>query len=439
MRRPRYDMNIFKERRARLAKVAPGSAIILPAHPEMMRQYDVDHRYRADSNLFYLTGWEEPDSVFVFRPGQTPESVLFVRKKDVLRETWDGFRYGPEAAAAEFKIDRTYLIEEFDAIIPELLKPVERIHYRFNVNPDFDRRLLASLEAHRRSLGRTGRGYLPVFDSWELLGEMRLKKDAHEIQALRKACAITAQAHVDVMKAIKPGMNEREVHGMFVNSSFRQGASREGYNTIAAGGAGATTLHYVFNDQPLMDGDLLLIDAGAEYEYFTGDITRTFPVNGRFSAAQKRVYEAVLKVQKEILTMIKPGLPFAKLQETTISWLVDVMLDLRLLSGDKTKIIESGEFRKYYPHGVSHWLGMDVHDAGLYTVGGESRPIEPGMAFTVEPGIYIPANDASAPTEYRGIGIRIEDDVLVTEQGCENMTVGAPKETSELEVLIGTA
>ncbi|MCM2281021.1 MAG: aminopeptidase P family protein [Bdellovibrionaceae bacterium] len=437
MRRPQFDMTVFKERRAQLAQCAPGSAVILPSHPEMMRQYDVDHRYRPDSNLFYLTGWEEPESVFVFRPGQTPESVLFVRKKDVLRETWDGFRYGPEGAGSEFHMDKTYLIEELDAVLPELLKPVERIYYRFNVDSAFDHRVLAAQEKFRVSLGRTGRGYLPIYDSWELLGEMRLKKAPYEAGVLRKACEITAKAHVDVMKAVKPGMNERQVQGIFLGSIFEQGAAREGYNTIVAGGAGATTLHYVFNDQPLNGGDLLLIDAGAEYEYFTGDITRTYPINGKFTEPQKRVYEAVLKVQKEIVGMIKPGVPFAKLQDATISGLVDVMLDLRLLKGDKKAIIESGEFRRYYPHGVSHWLGMDVHDAGLYVVKGESRPIEAGMAFTVEPGLYIPANDTSAPAEFRGIGVRIEDDILVTGDGCENMTAAAPKEIAEMEAIIG--
>ncbi len=437
MRRPHFDMNVFKERRARLSGMAPGAAIILRSHPEMMRQYDVDHHYRPDSNLFYLTGWEEPESVFVFRPGQTPESVLFVRRKDVFRETWDGFRYGPEAAATEFRMDKTYLIDELDAVLPELLKPVARVYYHFNVDPDFDRRFLGLMEKFRVSLGRTGRGCLPIHDSWELLGEMRVKKEPYEAGVLRKACEITANAHVEVMRAVKPGMNERQLHGLFVGSAFRQGASREGYNSIVAGGAGATTLHYVFNDQVLRDGDLLLIDAGAECEYFTGDVTRTYPVNGRFTEAQKRVYEAVLKVQKDVIAMIKPGLPFTKLQEATIGWLVDAMLDLKLLKGDKRQIIDAGDFRKYYPHGVGHWLGMDVHDAGLYVIDGAPRPIEPGMVFTVEPGLYVPANDASAPAEYRGIGIRIEDDILVTADGCENMTAAAPKEIAELEEIVG--
>ncbi len=441
MRRPQFDMTVFKERRAQLTKllqsVAPGSVVILPSHPEMIRNYDVDHRYRPDSTLFYMTGWEEPDSVFVFRPGQSPESVLFVRKKDPLRETWEGFRYGPEAAATEFGIDKTYLIEEFDKVIVELLKPADRLYYRFNIDSEFDHKMLSVLESWRMSLGRTGRGYLPIFDSWELIGDMRLRKSPHELEILRKACGISAEAHIDVMKATRPGLNERYLHGVFLGSVYQKGADREGYNSIVAGGAGATTLHYVFNDQQLKDGDLLLIDAGAEVEYYTGDITRTYPINGRFTDPQKRVYAKVLEVQKSIINMVKPGIQFAQLQETAISMLVDAMIDLKLLVGDKKKLIDSLEYKRYYPHGISHWLGMDVHDTGLYVHRGESRVLESGMVFTVEPGLYIPANDTLAPSELRGIGVRIEDNVFVTATGCENMTELAPKEIQELESVIG--
>ncbi len=441
MRRPQFDMTVFKERRVQLAKllqsVAPGSVVILPSHPEMLRNNDVDHRYRPDSTLFYMTGWEEPESIFVFRPGQTPESVLFVRKKDSLRETWDGFRYGPEAAAADFGIDKTYLIDEFEKVVVELLKPAERIYYRFNVDSELDHQLLGILEAWRTSLGRTGRGYLPLFDSWELIGDMRLRKSPYELGILRQACEITAEAHVEVMKVTRPGLNERYLHGVFLGAIYQKGAAREGYNSIVAGGNGATTLHYVFNDQALQDGDLLLIDAGAEFEYYTGDITRTYPINGRFTEPQKRVYAKVLEVQKSIIDMVKPGIPFAQLQETAVSMLVEAMIDLKLLNGDKKKLIESLEYKRYYPHGISHWLGMDVHDTGLYVQRGESRVLESGMVFTVEPGLYIPANDTHAPAELRGIGVRIEDNIFVTATGCENMTALAPKEVHDLESIIG--
>lgn len=437
MRRPVYDMGVFQKRRQALALKAKGSAVIVPAHPELTRNNDVHHPYRQDSNLFYLTGFEEPEAVLVFRPGQTPETVLFVRPKDVLRETWDGFRYGPEGAEREFKVDRAYLISEFDQVIVDLLKPVDRIYHRWNVSAEFDARILRALEAVRIGRGRSGTGCLPVMDSWELIGELRVIKSAYDVSLMRKACEISAEAHVAAMKFVRPGVTERQVQGVLLGTFLRLGATREGYNTIVASGASATTLHSVFNDQVCQDGDLLLIDAGAEYQYYTGDITRTFPVNGKFSAVQRRVYEGVLAIQKALIESVKPGMVFKSLQETTIEGLTDLMIELHLLSGSRSSLIESLAYKKYYPHGVSHYLGMDVHDAGLYILNGEPRRIEPGMVLTIEPGLYIPIDDASAPAELRGIGVRIEDNVVVTTDGCENLTHSAPKEVNELEALVG--
>lgn len=433
-------MDVFARRRRLLAEKAKGGAVILASHPEYIRNNDVHHSYRQDTNLFYLTGWEEPDSIFVFRPGRTPETVMFVRPKDVERETWDGFRYGPAGCAQEFKIDKTYLIEEFEKEIVELLKPVDRLYHRFNVDLDFDRKFLGILESVKRSHGRSGRGHLPVLDSWELIGELRVIKTADDVEAMRKACSITARAHVDVMKATKPGKTERQLLGVFLGSIYNQNADREGYGSIVASGANACTLHYVFNDQVCRDGDLLLIDAGAEARYYTGDITRTYPVNGKFTAAQRKVYDRVLEVQKDLVAMSKPGLAFKALQETTIERLTDVMIDLGLIKVKRQEAIERLLFKKYYPHGVSHYLGMDVHDTGLYQTLGEnmvSRNLEPGVAFTIEPGLYIPWDDKDAPEELRGIGVRIEDDIVVTSTGCENLTSEAPKEVSELEAIVG--
>lgn len=437
MRRPNFDMNIFRERRQQLAVMAKGSAVIIPAHPERIRNHDVHFPYRQDSNLFYLTGFEEPEAVLVFRPGQAPETVLFVRPKDILRETWDGFRYGPEAAEAEFKIDKCYLLSEFDKMIVDLIKPVERVYYRWNISREWDEKFLKILDEARAGVGRTGRGHQPVFDSWDLLGELRLRKSSYDVAIMRKACAISGEAHIEAMKFTRSGVTERQVQGVLIGSFYMQGADREGYNTIVASGAAATTLHYNFNDQVCRDGDLLLIDAGAEYQYYTGDITRTFPVNGRFTGPQRRVYEGVLTIQKEIINGVKPGLPFKSMQDRTIEFLTDFMIELKLLRGSRAELIESQAFKKYYPHGVGHWLGMDVHDVGLQVVDGESRKLEPGMAFTVEPGLYIPANDEEAPPELRGIGIRIEDNIVVTATGCENLTSQVPKEITDLEAVIG--
>lgn len=437
MRRPAFDMSVFKERRQTLASRAKGSAIILPAHPEFIRNNDVDHRYRQDSNLFYMTGFEEPESILVFRPGQTPETVMFVRPKDIERETWDGFRYGPEATEREFNIDKCYLISDFDKMIVDLLKPVDRVYYRWNTSHEFDEKMLNVLERVRLSMGRSGRGALPVFDAVELIGEMRLIKTAYDVSIMRKACEISAQAHIEAMRFTRPGVTERQVHGVLVGSFYMQNAEREGYNTIVASGPAATTLHYVFNDQPCKDGDLLLIDAGAEYQYYTGDITRTFPVNGKFTAPQRRVYQAVLDIQKQLIKDVQPGLLFKSMQEKTIETLTDVMIELNLLKGSRQHLIDTGAYRKYYPHGVGHWLGLDVHDTGLHIINGEPRKLEPGMAFTIEPGLYIPFDDMSAPEEFRGIGVRIEDNVVVTATGREVLTAQCPKEIDEMEAIIG--
>jgi Xaa-Pro aminopeptidase len=437
MRKPSFDMQVFKERRAQLGKITPvGSAVIVAAHPEYIRNNDVHHSYRPDSNLFYLTGFEEPEAIFVFRPGMKPESVLFVRTKDPLRETWDGFRYGPEGAERDFQVDKAYLLSDFDKQIVELLKPIDGIYHRWNIDREFDQRVLNLLNDVRLSQGRSGRGNMAVKDSWELIGELRLKKSPFEIETLRKAGAVSAEAQCEAMRFIKPGVSERQILGVVLGTMLLKGAQREGYGTIVASGPNATTLHYVFNDQMCNDGDLLLLDAGAECNYYTGDITRTFPVNGKYTEPQKRVYQGVLDVQKAVIEMIKPGLPFQKLQEFTIDRLTQLMIELKLLAGNKQKLIDSLDFKKYYPHGVSHFLGMDVHDVGTYLVKGESRQLEVGMCFTVEPGLYIPFDDRTAPAELRGIGVRIEDDIIVTETGCEVLTSGVPKEIGETEALM---
>lgn len=438
MRRPNYDMNIFKERRQTLAPNMKGGALIVHANPEYIRNNDVHHSYRQDTNMFYLTGFEEPESILVYRPGQNPETVMFVRPKDVLRETWDGFRYGPEATEREFKVDKAFLIDDFDKMIVDLLRPVDRVYYRWHIDRDFDTKMLDVLQRVRISQGRSGRGHLPVFDSWELVGELRLIKSLYDVSVMRKACEISAVAHVEAMKFTRPGVTERQVMGVVLGSFYRQNAEREGYGSIVASGANATTLHYVFNDQTCKDGDLLLIDAGAEYNYYTGDITRTFPVNGKFTAAQRKVYDRVLDLQKSLIQKVKPGIAFKSMQDTTIDYLTDVMIELRLLQGSRQQLVESSAFKKYYPHGVGHWLGMDVHDAGLSILNGEPRVLEVGMAFTVEPGLYIPVDDMAAPAELRGIGIRIEDNVVVTPTGCEVLTNTAPKDVADMEAIIGT-
>lgn len=437
MRKPTFDMNIFSERRAKVGQEIQGAALVVASHPEHIRNHDVHYPYRQDSNLFYLTGWEEPESILIYRPGLKPEAVMFVRRRDPERETWDGFRYGPEGCEREFKIDKAYPIDEFSKVAPTLLKEVDRVYYRMYKNPEVDQQMQSVLESVKQMQGRTGYGLLPVHDADTLLGEHRLIKSEYELTQLREACEISAQAHLAAMRFTRPGVNERQIQGVLQHHFFMKGSAREGYGSIVASGNAATTLHYTFNDQPCKEGDLLLIDAGAEYNYYTGDITRTFPVSGKFTDEQARVYEGILKLQKQIIDFVKPGIVFKDLHDMGTSLLTDLMLELGLLSGRKDDLIQALAQKKYYPHGIGHWLGMDVHDAGLYFKKGEPRPISANMCFTIEPGLYIPADDSSAPQKYRGIGIRIEDNIRVTLNGSENMTSSAPKEIADLEKIVG--
>jgi Xaa-Pro aminopeptidase len=438
MRQSLVAIEECKKRLGALAEKAAASAVIIPAHSEHIRNHDVHYSYRQDSNLFYLTGFEEPESVLIFRPGQQPETVLFVRKKDLTRETWDGFRFGPELAKVVFKIDATYAIDDLDEKAVDLLMTVDRVYYSQFRDSWFDahfEKLMLNVKTKR---GRSGKGILPVLDAYPLVGEVRLKKTPYEVAQMRTACEITADAHIELIKKTRPGMSERELHGLFIYEVMKRGCAREGYGSIVAAGKNACTLHYVFNDESLKAGDLLLVDAGGEYNYYSADITRTWPISGKFSEPQKRLYSRVLDLQKRMIEMIRPGLIIKDHQNAAIEGLVDIMLEEKLLKGDKKQIIEKSEFRKYYPHGLGHFLGLDVHDAGAYEIDGKSRPYEAGMFVTVEPGIYIPHDDESAPKELRGIGIRIEDDVLVTDSGVDVLTKDALKEVAELEAAVGT-
>ena len=440
MRTPDKDLISFcKERRAKAAEVFSDGVLILAAHPEFVRNYDVHHPYRQDSNLFYLTGFEEPESVLVLLPSrgsQGARSVMFVRKKDVEKETWEGFRYGVAGTQNEFAIDQVYPISDFEKEMPDLLRKERKVYYTLFKNSSFDLRVQRVLQQTQSILGRSGRGVLTVEDPSEKLGQMRWCKTDREIQLQKKACLISAEAHLEAMKFCRPGVNERQVEGVLISAMMQRGAQRWGYPSIVASGANATTLHYVFNDQECRDGDLLLIDAGAEYCYYTGDITRTFPINGRFTSAQKEVYQGVLDVQKKVIESCRPGISMTELKDQSVDLLIDVMFDLKLLKGSKEEIKQSGEYRKYYPHGLGHYLGMDVHDVGLYSQDKQPMALQKNVCFTVEPGIYIPQDDESAPEELRGIGVRIEDNICITEKGHENMTSMVPKEVSELEEIL---
>lgn len=437
MRKPPMNVEFFKNRRRQLAQLMPGSAIVLPSWPEYYRNADNHFNYRAESNLYYLTGFEEPECCFVMRPGKNPETILFVREKNVERETWDGFRFGVDGAREAFAMDQTYPISEMKKMLPGLLRGCDRVYYPLFRNKEFDEIMGEALIGIYGWRPRYGLGLPPIEDAYSLVGEMRIRKSDEEIEAMRLAGSITAEAHIEMMKATKPGVTERTLHGIFIKAIMERGAYGEAYGGIVATGNNATTLHYRFNESVLQAGQLILIDCGAEYLNYSGDITRTFPVSGKFSPVQKRIYEKVLKVQKNIVAMVRPGLPHLELQNATVRQLTEVLVEEKILPGSVEENIRTLAYQKYYPHGVSHLLGLDTHDSGILQVRGESRPLEAGWALTIEPGLYFPANDTSIPEEFRGIGIRIEDDVVVTADGCENLTKAVPKEVDEMESLIG--
>ena len=429
----------FKARRDRLAQAHPNAVFVFPSSHEVIRNNDVHHPFRQDSNFYYLSGFDEPESFLVMTPSKTPGSkhrmVLFVRKRDAEKEMWEGERYGTDGAQKVFGADEAYTNDEFDAKLPELLAAGEKVFYRIGTDEAIDRRVMGAMETHRRSLGRSGRALPPIADPSEAVGEMRIFKSREEVDLLRRACSITGEGHKTLMKEVRPGMNEFEVEALIDYAFRRNGCQRLGYGSIVAGGKNATCLHYRSNNEVLKDGSLLLVDAGGEYGYYTSDITRTFPIGKRFSEAQAKVYDLVLKTQKEAVAACKPGATLPAIHKQVCLTLIDGMLSLGLLKGNPEEILTTNGHKRFYPHNTSHWLGMDVHDAGLYMKNGEPRRLEPGMVFTIEPGFYVQPSDTAVPPEYRDIGIRIEDDILITENGNENLTISAPKERAEIESL----
>jgi Xaa-Pro aminopeptidase len=428
----------FAARREKLAKTNPGAVFIFPANPEVLRNPDVYYAFRQESNFFYLSGFEEPEAFLVIAPSKgsgTHKTVLFVRRRDPLKEMWEGERYGVEGALSVFAADEAYPIDEFDGKLPELLNGSEKIYYRLGLSEEVDRRVLGCLETYRRSLGRTGKTLSPIADPNETVGEMRLFKSAEEADLLRKACQITALTHKTAMKEVRPGMNEFEMEALIDYSFRKNGCQRVGYGSIVAGGKNAACLHYRANNEVLRDGDLLLIDAGGEYDYYTSDITRTFPIGKGFTKAQSVAYDLVLKAQKSCIDMSKPGAKLPDIHKHACEVITDGLLSMGLLKGKRDELVKSDGFKKFYPHGTGHWLGMDVHDVGLYQKDGKPREVEPGMCFTIEPGFYVQPADKDMAGEYQGLGIRIEDDILITKTGCEVLTKDAPKERAEIERL----
>jgi len=422
-----------------IEKMEDNSIAIIPAAHETTRSYDTEFRFRQDSDFWYLTGFPEPDAIAVIDPGAKKPYTLYVRPRDLEMETWFGRREGTEGAVKNFAADRSFPVNKFDSDLGKLLDGHDRLYYRFGVDEKLDLRILKYLSAQRQRRLKTAYPPHTIVDPTMITGEMRLHKAADEVEMMQKAATISAEAHILAMLKTKPGINEFQVESM-IEAFFREkGASGVAYNSIIGGGDNATILHYVENNKPLNDGDLLLIDAGAEYDGYAADITRTFPVNGKFTGPQREVYDVVLDVQQKCTEFTVTGNTVKKRQELSIEMLTEGLKKLGLLKGKSKDLIKKKSYMKYYMHGVGHYLGLDVHDAGRYftdQTARNSRPFAPGMVLTVEPGLYIPPDDKSAPAKYRGIGIRIEDDVLVTKEGNRNLTAKVPKDPDEIEALM---
>ena len=429
-----------RRRKALMAEMEPNSIAILPAAPMYIRNRDVEHIYRQDSDFQYLSGFPEPEAVIALIPGREHgEYVLFCRERDPARELWDGLRAGQDGAVAEYGADDAFPIGDIDDILPGLIEGRSRVYYAIGSNQEFDHRLMEWINTIR-SKARQGAQPPNEFVALDhLLHDLRLYKSANEVKVMRAAAEISARAHVRAMQASRAGLCEYHLEAELDYEFRKGGAKMPAYGSIVAAGKNACILHYRENDAVLKDGDLVLIDAGCEIDCYASDITRTFPVSGRFSAEQKAIYELVLAANEEAFKHIAPGKHWNEAHEATVRVITAGLVDLGLLQGDVEDLIASEAYKPFYMHRAGHWLGMDVHDVGDYKVGGEWRVLEPGMAMTVEPGIYIAADNQDVAKKWRGIGVRIEDDVVVTRTGCEILTGGVPKTVAEIEALMSAA
>jgi len=433
-------MTIYQRRRERLlARIEDNSAVFISAAGEKIRSRDTEYPFRQDSDFYYFTGFKEPDCLLLLvKRGEQRQVVLFNRSRDKRAEIWTGRRLGQQQALAVLGVDMAYPIELLDDRLPDLLDGLERVYLAQGTYPERDQALFGALDKLRRG-GRENRKAPGTLIDWRaIVHEMRLFKSEEEIALMRRAAEISGWGHVRAMRHCRPGLYEYQLQAEIEHEFARHGARHPAYGTIVGGGDHACILHYTENDHQLRDGDLVLIDAGAEYQGYAGDITRTFPVNGRFSDPQRQLYELVLKAQLAAIAAMRPGAAIRQVNQQVIRILTEGLLQLGIISGDLDTLIEKEKYKEFYMHGLGHWLGLDVHDVGDYHSTERDRPLQPGMVLTVEPGLYL-APDTQVPQAYRGIGIRIEDNVLITEDGCENLTLAVPKSIEAIEQLMATA
>ena len=429
----------FTKRRRRLMDMmGEGGIAVVATSPTRQRNRDIEFPFRPDSNFYYLTGFDEPAAVAVLAPGRGQgEFVMFCQERNRMLEQWHGSRLGLEGVCERLGADDAFPISDINDILPGLLGNKSRIYYAMGHYQEFDQRMFAWI-AQARAGPRVGGALGEIIMLDHLIHEMRLFKSKAEIGAMSKAAAVSAAAHERAMRTCRPGMTEYQVEAELLHEFTRAGCRAAAYPSIVAGGVNACTLHYTRNSDRLRAGDLLLIDAGAEYECYASDITRTFPVNGRFSGAQRDVYSVVLAAQAAAIDTVAPGRTFDDVHMAAVRALAEGLVDLGAVKGRVKQIIEKEKYKRFYMHRTGHWLGMDVHDVGEYRIGDQSRVLEPGMVMTVEPGLYIAPDDSKAPKRLRGIGIRIEDDVLVTHTGREVLTGAVAKSIDEVESIVGS-
>lgn len=426
----------FRTHRQKLLDALGEGIAVIPTAPEKLRNRDSHYPYRYDSYFYYLTGFQEPEAVLMLIAGEKPRSILFCREKDFEREIWDGFRYGPENAKTEFMFDEAYPISQLDELASKFMANQNRLFYTLGSDPEWDTRIAGWIN-QLKSQARSGvHAPTEIVDLQSRIDGLRLIKTEFEINTMRRAATISAAAHRLVMQLARPGMMEYELEAELLHEFYRNGSRSPAYTSIVAGGPNACVLHYIENNAQLKDGDLVLIDAGCELDGYASDITRTFPVNGKFTAAQRDLYELVLAAQLAAIEQVSPGKHWNVPHEAALHVLVQGFVDFGMCKGSPASVLESGDYRRFYMHRTGHWLGLDVHDAGEYKQhDGSWRLLEPGMVLTVEPGCYVrPADDV--PEHFWNIGIRIEDDVLVTPQGCDILTQEAPKTIAEIETLM---
>jgi Xaa-Pro aminopeptidase len=426
-----------RRRKALMQQMEPNSIAIVPAAKEKIRSRDTHFTFRQDSDVHYLSGFDEPDVVLVLIPGRAHgEFVIFCRERDRAKEIWDGYRAGPEGACKIHGADDAFPISDIDEILPGLIEGRERVYYALGRDPEFDAQVMGWINRIRAKVraGATPPG--EFLDLSHFLHDLRLYKSAAELRLMAEAGRIAAAAHCRAMRFCKPGVFEYQLEAEILHEFAMNGARHAAYSTIVGGGANGCILHYIDNDQPLRDGDLVLIDAGCEYEYYASDITRTFPVNGVFSKEQKALYEVVLEAQAAAIAQVRPGNHWNDPHDAAVRTLTAGLVKLGLLQGKVEELIAAEAYREFYMHRTGHWLGMDVHDVGDYKIHGQWRVFEPGMVLTVEPGLYVAPDNSRVAKKWCGIGIRIEDDVVVTKQGCQVLTGDVPKTVAEIEALM---